>query len=52
MEPYDLDLGQAEPMTSGSARRSGARGPEVRFFMAADWAHRFPSEQVGKLRKR
>lgn len=27
-------------------------GPEVKFFVTADWAHRFPSEQVWKLRKR
>jgi SAM-dependent methyltransferase len=27
-------------------------GPEVNFFVTADWAHRFPSEQVWKLRKR
>ncbi len=27
-------------------------GPEINFFVTADWAHRFPSEQVWKLRKR
>jgi SAM-dependent methyltransferase len=27
-------------------------GSEVNFFVTADWAHRFPSEQVWKLRKR
>ncbi len=26
-------------------------GPEVHDFVTADWAHRFPSEQVWKLRK-
>ncbi len=29
-----------------------APGPEVKFFVTADWAHRYPSEQVWKLRKR
>ncbi len=28
-----------------------APGPEVKFFVTADWAHRYPSEQVRKLRK-
>ncbi len=32
--------------------RSPARGSEVRFFVDADWAHDYPSEQVWKLRKR
>jgi SAM-dependent methyltransferase len=27
-------------------------GPEINFFVTADWAHRVPSEQVWKLRKR
>jgi SAM-dependent methyltransferase len=27
-------------------------GPEVNDYVTADWAHRFPSEQVWKLRKR
>lgn len=31
--------------------RAPEPGPEVRFFATADWAHRFPSEQVWKLRK-
>lgn len=31
--------------------RAPTPGPEVRFFATADWAHRFPSEQVWKLRK-
>ena len=26
-------------------------GPEVRFYVSADWAHRFPSEHVWKARK-
>lgn len=26
-------------------------GPEVRFYVSADWAHRYPTEQVWKLRK-
>jgi SAM-dependent methyltransferase len=29
-----------------------APGPEVNDYVTADWAHRFPSEQVWKLRKR
>jgi SAM-dependent methyltransferase len=27
-------------------------GPEINFFVTADWAHRFPSEHAWKLRKR
>jgi hypothetical protein len=27
-------------------------GPGVRYYVTADWAHRFPAEQVWKLRKR
>jgi len=27
-------------------------GPEMRHFASADWSHRFPSEQVWRLRKR
>jgi hypothetical protein len=27
-------------------------GPQVNFSVTADWAYRFPSEQVWKLRKR
>jgi hypothetical protein len=27
-------------------------GPEINFFVTAAWAHRFPSEQTWKLRKR
>lgn len=27
-------------------------GPEMKFFATAEWAHRFPAEQVWKLRKR
>ncbi len=29
-----------------------APGPEVNFFATADWAYRYPSEQVWKVRKR
>jgi SAM-dependent methyltransferase len=29
-----------------------APGPEINYFVTADWAHRFPSEHVWKLRKR
>jgi hypothetical protein len=32
--------------------QSPESGPDVNFFVTADWAHRFPSEQVWKLRKR
>jgi SAM-dependent methyltransferase len=32
--------------------RAPAPGPEVNYFATADWAHRFPSEQVWKVRKR
>ena len=31
--------------------RSPERGDQVRFFVTADWAHDYPSEQVWKLRK-
>lgn len=27
-------------------------GPDIHYFVTADWAHRYPSEQVWKLRKR
>lgn len=29
-----------------------APGPDVRFFVTADWAHAYPAEQVWKVRKR
>ncbi|HET6949666.1 MAG TPA: class I SAM-dependent methyltransferase [Acidimicrobiales bacterium] len=32
--------------------RNPTPGPEMPAFVTADWAHRFPSEQVWKLRKR
>jgi SAM-dependent methyltransferase len=32
--------------------RAPSPGPEVRFFVSADWAYDYPSEQVWKLRKR
>ncbi len=32
--------------------QSPAAGPEVRYFVTAEWASRFPSEQVWHLRKR
>jgi SAM-dependent methyltransferase len=31
--------------------RAPSRGPETRFFVTADWAYDYPSEQVWKLRK-
>jgi SAM-dependent methyltransferase len=32
--------------------RAPEASSEVKFFVSADWAHRFPSEQVWKVRKR
>ena len=32
--------------------RAPRPGPELRFYVTADWAHDYPSEQVWKLRKR
>jgi SAM-dependent methyltransferase len=31
--------------------RAPRPGPEIRFFVSADWAHRWPCEQVWRLRK-
>ena len=32
--------------------RAPAPGPEVRYYVSADWAYRFPAEQAWKARKR